>query len=55
MRVRARRRYLKSRNRLTDRERDFGDVGATSLMLSTAAGPGELVGRAVTLARRPGA
>jgi hypothetical protein len=33
---------------------DHFDVGATSLLLSTAAGPGELVGRAVTLSRRPG-
>lgn len=34
---------------------DHFDVGTTSLLLSTAAGPGELVGRAVTQARRPGA
>lgn len=33
---------------------DRYDLGATSLFLSTAAGQGELVGRAVTLARRPG-
>lgn len=33
---------------------DHYDLGATSLLLSTAAGPGEIVGRAVTLARRPG-
>jgi hypothetical protein len=33
---------------------DRYDLGATSLFLSTAAGAGELVGRAVTQARRPG-
>jgi hypothetical protein len=34
---------------------DHFELGATSLLLSTAAGPGELVGRAATLSRRPGA
>lgn len=33
---------------------DRYDLGATSLFLSTAAGPGQLVGRSVTLAKRPG-
>jgi len=33
---------------------DRYDLGATSLFLSTAAGAGELAGRAVTLTKRPG-